>query len=143
MNYQEILEDIHEEVQHRLPSGTVASYIPQLASVSRHKFGMAVQTIDGESFQVGDALNQFSIQSISKVYTLALGFSFEGDRIWSRVGREPSGSSFNSLVQLEYEHGIPRKSLYQRWSLSHLRYSRVSFQRPFKVVFGICQRSRT
>ncbi len=108
MNYQEILEEIHEDVRHRLPSGNVATYIPQLANISKHKFGMAVQTIDGGTFHVGQALEQFSIQSISKVYTLALGFALEGDKIWTRVGLEPSGSTFNSLVQLEYEQGIPR-----------------------------------
>ena len=91
-----------------LPAGKVATYIPQLSSISPHKFGMAIQTIEGDSFHVGDALEHFSIQSISKVYTLALGFTFEGDKIWTRVGLEPSGSTFNSLVQLEYEHGIPR-----------------------------------
>ncbi|HNP61184.1 MAG TPA: glutaminase, partial [Nitrospirales bacterium] len=108
MNYQAILNEIHQEVLNLLPCGTVATYIPQLASVSPQNFGMAVQTVDGDVFQVGQALEPFSIQSISKVYTLTLGLPFEGDNIWTRVGLEPSGSTFNSLVQLEYEHGIPR-----------------------------------
>ena len=108
MNYQAILEEIHQEVLPRLPCGTVATYIPQLATVSPQKFGMALQTVEGDLFHVGDALETFSIQSISKVYTLALGFTFEGDKVWTRVGLEPSGSTFNSLVQLEYEQGIPR-----------------------------------
>lgn len=134
MNYQEILEEIHEDVRHMLPSGTVATYIPQLAHVSRNTFGMAVQTIEGELFHVGDALNQFSIQSISKVYTLTLGFTFEGDKIWARVGREPSGSTFNSLVQLEYEKGIPRNPFINAGALvvsdilvSHLKSPSPSF----------------
>jgi len=108
MNYQPILDEIHQEVLALLPCGTMATYIPQLASVSPQKFGMAVQTVDGQSYHVGQALEAFSIQSISKVYTLTLAFTFEGDKIWTRVGLEPSGSTFNSLVQLEYEHGIPR-----------------------------------
>ncbi|MCA9453630.1 MAG: glutaminase [Nitrospira sp.] len=82
MNYQAILDEIHQEVLSLLPCGTVATYIPQLASVSPQKFGMAVQTVDGEMFQVGQALEPFSIQNISKVYTLTLGFPFEGDNIW-------------------------------------------------------------
>ena len=134
MNYQEILEEIQEEVGHMLPAGRVASYIPQLANMSRHKFGMAVQTIDGQSFHVGHALKHFSIQSISKVYTLAMGFSFEGDKIWTRVGREPSGSTFNSLVQLEYEQGIPRNPFINAGALivsdilvSHLKDPQRSF----------------
>jgi glutaminase len=134
MNYQEILEDIHQEILYRVPAGTVATYIPQLATISPQKFGMAVQTIDGELFQVGDAFENFSIQSISKVYTLALGFTFEDEKIWTRVGLEPSGSTFNSLVQLEYEHGIPRNPFINAGALvvsdilvSHLENPQSSF----------------
>lgn len=134
MNYQAILDEIHQEVLSLLPCGTVASYIPQLASVSPQKFGMAVQTVDGDVFQVGQALEPFSIQSISKVYTLTLGFPFEGDNIWTRVGLEPSGSTFNSLVQLEYEHGIPRNPFINAGALvisdilvSHLKDAKSSF----------------
>ncbi|MEO6201617.1 MAG: glutaminase [Nitrospirales bacterium] len=134
MNYQAILDEIHQEVLNLLPCGTVASYIPQLASVSPQKFGMAVQTVEGEVFQVGQALESFSIQSISKVYTLTLGFPFEGDKIWTRVGLEPSGSTFNSLVQLEYEHGIPRNPFINAGALvisdilvSHLKDAKSSF----------------
>ncbi len=134
MDYQGILEEIHHEVIQVLPSGTVATYIPQLASVSPQKFGMAVQTVEGEVFQVGQALESFSIQSISKVYTLTLGFPFEGDNIWTRVGLEPSGSTFNSLVQLEYEHGIPRNPFINAGALvisdilvSHLKDAKSSF----------------
>jgi glutaminase len=79
-------------------------------------------------------LEPFSIQSISKVYTLALGFTFEGDKIWTRVGLEPSGSTFNSLVQLEYEHGIPRNPFINAGALvisdilvSHLENPKSSF----------------
>lgn len=108
MDYQEILEEIHRQMPALLAEGRVADYIPELASVSPGKFGMALQTIDGRLFQVGDAAEKFSIQSISKVFTLTMAMQFEGDDIWRRLGREPSGNSFNSLVQLEYENGIPR-----------------------------------
>jgi len=134
MNYQEILEDIYQEILPKLPAGTVATYIPQLATIPPEKFGMAVQTVDGELFHVGDALESFSIQSISKVYTLALGFTFEGDKIWTRVGLEPSGSTFNSLVQLEYEQGIPRNPFINAGALvisdilvSHLKNHKSAF----------------
>ena len=50
----------------------------------------------------------FSIQSISKVFTLTLALGKVGDALWDRVGREPSGTAFNSIVQLEHERGIPR-----------------------------------
>ncbi|MDX1512407.1 MAG: glutaminase [Gammaproteobacteria bacterium] len=108
MDYQDLIDQIREEVRGVLSDGRVADYIPKLGSIPRERFGMAVQTIDGDLFHTGDALERFSIQSISKVYTLTLALTFVGESLWQRVGREPSGSAFNSLVQLEHERGIPR-----------------------------------
>lgn len=108
INYQLILDTIYDEIQPLLKQGKVASYIPQLASVSPLQFGMAVVCLDGREYTVGSARTRFSTQSITKLFALALAFSREGDAIWKRVGREPSGNPFNSLVQLEYERGIPR-----------------------------------
>lgn len=108
MNYQDILAEIYNQVVDHLAEGKVANYIPELACVSPKKFGMAVQMVDGRLFQIGDAAENFSVQSISKVFTLTLAMQLAGDHIWLRLGREPSGSPFNSLVQLEYENGIPR-----------------------------------
>jgi len=91
-----------------LDSGEVADYIPELAKINRSQFGMAVCTLDGKIYEVGQARTAFSLQSISKVFTLTLAMKYEGDALWERLGREPSGTAFNSLVQLEYENGIPR-----------------------------------
>jgi glutaminase len=63
---------------------------------------------DGNVAAGGDADTPFSIQSISKVFTLTLALGKVGDNLWQRVGREPSGSPFNSIVQLEFERGKPR-----------------------------------
>lgn len=108
MDYSDILQEIYAQIQPLLKKGRVANYIPELACKSAEKFGMAVLTCEGELFQVGDAAEKFSIQSISKVFTLTLAMQLDGDRIWQRIGREPSGTPFNSLVQLEFESGIPR-----------------------------------
>ncbi|MBW3549371.1 MAG: glutaminase [Proteobacteria bacterium] len=108
MDYQQILEQIHAEIVPTLPQGRIADYIPQLAHVNQRSFGMAVCDTQGRFASVGDADERFSIQSISKVFTLTLAMQREGERLWQRVGREPSGTSFNSLVQLEFELGIPR-----------------------------------
>ena len=108
MRYQEILEQIADEVRPLLSEGRVADYIPELAQVPADRFGMAVQTVGGETFQVGDAEERFSTQSVSKVFALTLAMLREGDGLWRRVGREPSGTAFNSLVQLEFEAGTPR-----------------------------------
>jgi glutaminase len=107
-NYQQILEEIFEETQSLRGTGKVADYIPALKQVNPDRYGIAIQTLGGETFQVGDATVPFSIQSISKVFVLVMVLKEIGDELWQRVGREPSGSAFNSLVQLETEHGIPR-----------------------------------
>ena len=108
MNYQEIIEKIHKEVIPLVNVGNVADYIPVLANVADNKFAMTVSTVKGEEYSVGDFEEEFSIQSISKVFSLSIAMDIVGDKLWKRVGREPSGNSFNSLVQLEYENGIPR-----------------------------------
>jgi glutaminase len=108
MQYQTVLEQIHAEIAPTLPQGRVADYIPELADVDGRKFGMAVVDTDGDCAWIGDADERFSIQSISKVFTLTMAMLADSEQLWRRVGREPSGTAFNSLVQLEYEQGIPR-----------------------------------
>ncbi|MCC6461476.1 MAG: glutaminase [Saprospiraceae bacterium] len=108
MPYQQILEDIAREVAPLAGAGKVASYIPELAKVPPGHFGMALITLDGRLYTTGDAHERFSVQSISKVFTLSLVIQHIGERLFERVGKEPSGNPFNSLVQLEYEQGIPR-----------------------------------
>ncbi|WP_412727612.1 glutaminase B [Alteromonas sp. D210916BOD_24] len=103
-----LLQDIYEEVKPMLGTGKVADYIPALASVNPHQFGIAVCDTKGEITSIGDAKVPFSIQSISKVFNLVLAINYYGEEMWERVGCEPSGLPFNSLVQLEYENGIPR-----------------------------------
>ena len=107
-DYPSILNEIAEAAKSEFGKGKVANYIPALAQVPAEKFGIALETIRGEQFGWGDSEERFSIQSISKVFTLALAFRLEGENLWKRVGLEPSGNPFNSLVQLEYEQGIPR-----------------------------------
>jgi len=108
MRYQAILENISEEIMPFAKDGKQADYIPALANVNPDQFGMCLRLMTGEVYEVGNADVRFSIQSISKVFALAIALSFEGKELWKRVGVEPSGSAFNSLVQLEYEHGKPR-----------------------------------
>lgn len=108
MDYTRILAEIAEEVRPLLDQGRVADYIPHLARVDRRTFAMAVQTVEGDLHTVGAAAEPFSIQSISKVFTLTMVLRSLGDGLWARIQREPSGDPFNSLVLLEHEHGIPR-----------------------------------
>lgn len=107
-DYPTVLDQIRTEIQPLLGQGRVASYIPELAKVRGDQFGMAVVTLDGEVSTCGDARVPFSIQSVSKLFALTLAYQCVGDALWQRVGREPSGNPFNSLVQLESEQGKPR-----------------------------------
>lgn len=103
-----VVQEIAAEMAARPDRGEVARYIPELARVDPHQFGIAVIDADGAAAVGGDADAPFSIQSISKVFTLTLALGMIGDRLWQRVGREPSGNPFNSIVQLERERGVPR-----------------------------------
>ena len=107
---QSILDNIYKEVATD-SSGEIATYIPQLGSVDPNKFGMHLTTIDGTEFGVGDHDERFSIQSITKVLLLARAKREIGSELKHRVGVEPSGDPFNSLVQLEYEKGVPRNPM--------------------------------
>jgi glutaminase len=108
MDIQQLIEGVRDELAPYFGQGIVADYIPKLAAVDPRKFGISVATVSGETFSTGDAEEPFSIQSISKVFAVTLALGRIGDALWQRVGREPSGSPFNSIVQLEYEEGIPR-----------------------------------
>jgi len=108
MNYQKVLDEIYDEIQPELKRGKVADYIPALAEVQKGQFAMTVTLEDGSVYSVGDSKKAFSIQSISKVFTFTLALDIYSKELYKRVGVEPSGNPFNSLVQLEYENGIPR-----------------------------------
>jgi glutaminase len=106
-----ILAAVQADMQAHLGHGKVANYIPALARVDPRRFGMAVTTVEGQTAAIGDADEPFSIQSVSKVFTLTMALEKVGGDLWDRVGREPSGSRFNSMVRLEQERGIPRNPL--------------------------------
>ena len=108
MDYRKILEDIYNEIRPFSTVGKQADYIPALAKVDPDQFGMCIQTVSGDCFSHMQADTRFSIQSITKVFALAMCLSLKGEALWEKVGKEPSGNSFNSLVQLEFEKGMPR-----------------------------------
>lgn len=108
MDYKFIIEGIYQEILPFSEKGRQADYIPALAKVDPNQFGMCLHTVDGEEYPFMSADVRFSIQSISKVFALAMCLSLKGESLWQRVGKEPSGTAFNSLIQLEIEMGIPR-----------------------------------
>ncbi len=108
INCKKVLEDIYKDVSSKENKGAIATYIPELAKISPDNFGICFLSIDNEEYKIGDWQTKFSIQSISKVLSLGLAYKIFGDKIWERVGVEPSGTPFNSLIQLESDNGIPR-----------------------------------
>ena len=108
IDYQSILNSIYNKVIQDKDKGQIATYIPELANVDKNSFGIHLQLISGETFSVGDSEKKFSIQSISKVLSLAFAMSKVGTDIWNRLDVEPSGHPFNHMSLLELEKGIPR-----------------------------------
>ncbi|WP_099903987.1 glutaminase [Streptomyces sp. TLI_171] len=108
MDYGQLLRDARAAAFVQQGRGRSADYIPALAEADPSAFGMALATVEGVVHGVGQWEKPFSVQSVAKVFALALALAEGGDRLWRGVGREPSGNPFNSLVQLESEQGIPR-----------------------------------
>jgi glutaminase len=102
------LEKILEEARELIGKGRVAQYIPMLAKVNPKHLGIAIADREGNISSAGDANTPFSIQSLSKVFTFTQALQVYENAVWERVGREPSGQRFNSLMLLEVEAGIPR-----------------------------------
>ncbi|MEZ8083725.1 glutaminase [Enterovibrio norvegicus] len=134
----ELLIEILKEVRPFIGQGRVANYIPALESVSADKLGIAVCYNDGEIITAGDAQEAFSIQSISKVLSLTLALqNYQPAEIWQRVGKEPSGQAFNSMIQLEMEQGIPRNPFINAGALvvCDMLHSRLSAPRQRMLEF--------
>lgn len=143
MDYSELFAKIPEEIARLPDKGKVANYIPELGTISPDKMGVHLVTLEQQHYSVGDSEEKFSIQSIAKVMALALAFELEGEKLWKRVGVEPSGNPFNSLVQLEYEQGIPRNPFINAGALlisdillSHLANPKEDFLEYVRNVAG-------
>ncbi|WP_430410753.1 glutaminase [Kordia sp.] len=108
MNIKEVIQNAYHKIKDIDDKGNLASYIPELENVNSACFGVHISTIDTLNFGVGNYHDKFSIQSIAKVLTLTMAYNILGEKLWKRVKVEPSGTAFNSLVQLEVENGIPR-----------------------------------
>ena len=111
MDWNGVLRHCARVVQPHLGEGRVANYIPALGKADPAEFAMAVIDLEGDSAVVGSHEKPFSIQSISKAFSLSVALAKRGETLWERVGREPSGNAFNSIVQLEHENGLPRNPL--------------------------------
>jgi glutaminase len=108
IDVQHALDELVAVAAETTDRGQVAGYIQELSRQDPALFGISVALSSGEVLAAGDARRPFSVQSISKVFTLAMALGRLGESLWLRVGREPSGLAFNSILQLEQENGRPR-----------------------------------
>ena len=136
MDYRTVLDKIYKAVQPYAGLGKNADYISSLANVNPDKFGICIVTDKNQSFEVGDAEERFSLQSITKVFALAMCLSLKGEELWKRVGKEPSGTAFNSLVQLEVEHGLPRNPFINAGALVLTDIMLTSLDNPEEKFIG-------
>ncbi|UMB53057.1 glutaminase [Lutibacter sp. A64] len=143
MDYNNIIFKIYNNLDKLKKEGEVASYIPELAKVDPNKFGVHITTTDNQHFSIGDSNEKFSIQSIAKVLALTIAYDKIGEKIWKRLGVEPSGTAFNSLVQLELDKGIPRNPLINAGAIvicdiliSHFKDPKIEFLNFIRALSG-------
>lgn len=148
IDYQSVLNEIADEIKPYLRDGKVANYIPALASVDPEQFAMSITMFDGSEYSVGCSDTLFSIQSISKVFTFTLALKYYSTALYKRLGHEPSGNPFNSLVQLEYEHGKPRNPFINAGAInvtdalvSHYKDTEVAYEDVLDFIRSIADDS--
>jgi len=134
MDYQELIDEVYDEVSSMKLKGKVADYIPQLADIDPDLFGLALVDLEGNIYGAGDYRKEFSIQSISKVLTLTMVMHVFKSKLWHRVNVEPSGNPFNSVAQLEYENGIPRNPFINAGALVIIDAMVSKFDDPEKDI---------
>jgi glutaminase len=144
MNYQKIITEIYKTVDTEEDQGQVSSYIPELANVDPNHFGVYLTTTNHTEFGIGSCYQKFSNQSVAKVLSLTLAYQILGENIWERLGIEPSGTPFNSLVQLETDKGIPRNPFINAGALvicdiliSQLKNPKTDFLEFIRETSGI------
>ncbi|MDO8951697.1 MAG: glutaminase [Draconibacterium sp.] len=144
MNYQKIITEIYKTVDTEKDQGQVSSYIPELVNVDPNHFGVYLTTTNHTEFGIGSCYQKFSIQSVAKVLSLTLAYQILGENIWERLGVEPSGTPFNSLVQLETDKGIPRNPFINAGALvicdiliSQLKNPKTDFLKFIRETSGI------
>lgn len=140
INFQRVITKTFEYTANLDDPGKVADYIPELGKVNPDHFGIFLTTLKGEEAYAGDAHVKFSIQSIAKVLALVMAYELIGEDLWKRVGVEPSGDPFNSMVQLEYENGIPRNPLINAGAIVVCDILMEHFQEPKKAIIEFARK---
>ena len=107
-----IIQKAMDLAREEIPKGKVATYIPELGKSDPHQLGICVYPIKGEKICLGDYDVRFTMQSVSKVLMLIVALEVCGlKNVFKKVGAEPSGEAFDSLVELDVNDSKPYNPL--------------------------------
>ena len=140
---RQVLERLHRSLAGDR-GGKLASYIPELAEVDPEPFGIALVTVDGAVYEVGDSDRHFTIQSLSKPFTYGYALRQCGvEAVLARIGVEPTGDAFNS-ISLEPGSGRPRNPMVNAGAIAtcglvHGVHGPDAFQRVLEHVGAYCE----
>lgn len=138
---QKILEQALEEARGEIAFGEVATYIPELGKADKNHLGVCIYLKNGERYSAGNTTERFTIQSISKVISLAVALERCGfDRIFQKVGMEPSGDTFNSLVKLDLSSDHPYNPMINSGAIAVASYLMpvIGFDELLNFVRKLC-----
>lgn len=136
-----VLENAYKKGKFVTPNGNVATYIPELGKADKYDLGISIFTVDGQKFKIGKTDLRFTIQSISKIITLIMALEHLGvDKVFSKVGMEPSGEAFNSLVELDLNSNKPFNPMINSGALtvSSLMLPEFSFEEMTEYARKVC-----
>lgn len=135
-DFKAIFEEIGQDVL-SIQDGALASYIPELANVNPQQFAMAVVTVGGECVSFGDDQSLFTLQSTSKPFTYGLALEEHGEAfVHSRIGVEPSGEAFNSIIELEKKTHRPFNPMINSGAIAvaNMIQDKANIQREQRVL---------
>lgn len=141
MDYNQIFSRITKELASVENKGKLATYIPELSKVDSAKLGVHLILKNTKEYSIGDFKERFSIQSIAKVFALTLAYNTAGEELWGRLGVEPSGTAFNSLVQLEKDEGIPRNPFINAGALVVCDYLISNLKKPQEELLAFIRKA--
>lgn len=138
---KEVIDQAMQIARKRIPYGKVATYIPELGKVDPDQLGIVISPLMGDKICMGNWNERFTMQSVSKILMLIVALEICGvKKVFEKVGAEPSGEAFNSLVELDLNDSRPYNPLINSGALAicGLLLPEVSFQDMLRFAKGIC-----
>jgi glutaminase len=132
-----VLAEVADRSRHLAEEGEVQEQPEELPSAESARFALVLADLDGAEHVSGDADVGFAVQSVVKVFALTAALQLVGEDLFERVGREPSGDPFNSLIQLEHEKGVPRNPFINAGALLICDVLLEAADDPYGAVAGL------